>query len=137
MGTAAPSSSLPSSLTGAADVSALAAMGKIAFALLVIIGVIFLCAWLIRRWGPGGGSLGQRIKLIAAKAVGTKERVVIVEVEGTWLVLGVTAGGISKLHELPADEAAPAPKGPVGPVGDTFAKRFAAALKQNLGGGGR
>ena len=31
----------------------------------------------------------------------------------------------------------PAPAGPVGPVGDTFAKRFAAALKQNLGGGGR
>ena len=137
MGTAAPSSSLPSSLTGAADVSALAAMGKIAFALLVIVGVIFLCAWLIRRWGPGGGSLGQRIKLIAAKAVGTKERVVIVEVEGTWLVLGVTAGGISKLHELPADKTAPAPAGPVAPVGDTFARRFAAALKQNLGGGGR
>jgi flagellar protein FliO/FliZ len=137
MSAAASSSSLPSSLTGAADVSALAAMGKIAFALLVIVGVIFLCAWLIRRWGPGGGAFGQRIKLIAAKAVGTKERVVIVEVEGTWLVLGVSAGGISKLHELPADKAAPAPAGPVGPMGDTFAQRFAAALKQNLGGGGR
>ena len=137
MSAAASSSSLPSSLTGAANVGGLAAMGKVAFALLVIVGVIFLCAWLIRRWGPGGGSLGQRIKLIAAKAVGTKERVVIVEVEGTWLVLGVTAGGISKLHELPADAAAPAPKGPIGPAGDTFAKRFAAALKQNLGGGGR
>ena len=131
MSAAASSSALPSSLTGAANVGGLAAMGKVAFALLVIVGVIFLCAWLIRRWGPGGGSLGQRIKLIAATAV------VIVEVEGTWLVLGVTAGGISKLHELPADQAAPAPKGPVGPVGDTFAKRFAAALKQNLGGGGR
>lgn len=117
--------------------SALAAMGKVAFALLVIVAVIFLCAWLVRRLGPGGGSLGQRIKVIAAKAIGTKERVVIVEVEGTWLVLGVTAGGISKLHELPASKAAPAPAGPVGPTGDTFAKRFAAALKQNLGGGRR
>ncbi|MGN6788382.1 MAG: flagellar biosynthetic protein FliO [Rhodanobacteraceae bacterium] len=137
MSTVAPSSSLPPSLTGAADVGGLAAMGKVAFALLVIVGVIFLCAWLIRRWGPGGGTLGQRVKLIAAKAVGSKERVVIVEVAGTWLVLGVTAGGISKLHELPADKSTPAPAGPVGPVGDTFAKRFAAALKQNLGGGGR
>jgi flagellar biogenesis protein FliO len=63
--------------------------------------------------------------------------VVIVEVEGTWRVLGAPAGGISTLLELPAAEAAPAPKGPAGPVGDTFAKRFAAALKQNLGGGGR
>ncbi len=117
--------------------SALAAMGKVAFALLVIVAVIFLCAWLVRRLGPGGSSLGQRIKVIAAKAVGTKERVVIVEVEGTWLVLGVTAGGISKLHELPAGKTSPAPAGPVAPAGDTFAKRFAAALKQNLGGGGR
>lgn len=109
-------------------------MGKVAFALLVIVAVIFLCAWLVRRLGPGGGTVGQRVKVIAAKAVGTKERVVIVEVEGTWLVLGVTAGGISKLHEMPPGKPAPAA---ATPAGDTFAKRFAAALKQNLGGGGR
>ena len=128
------SSALPTSLTGATDVTALAAMGKVAFALLVIVAVIFLCAWLVRRLGPGGGTVGQRVKVIAAKAVGTKERVVIVEVEGTWLVLGVTAGGISKLHEMPPGKPAPAA---ATPAGDTFAKRFAAALKQNLGGGGR
>lgn len=137
MGTVAPSSPLPSALTGAADVSGLAAMGKVAFALLVIVGVIFLCAWLVRRLGPGGGTLGQRVKLIAAKAVGTKERVVIVEVEGTWLVLGVTAGGISKLHELPAGKSAPASAGPAFAADDSFAKRLAAALKQNLGGRGQ
>ncbi|HET7222979.1 MAG TPA: flagellar biosynthetic protein FliO [Rhodanobacteraceae bacterium] len=134
MSGAPTSSALPTSLTGATDVTALAAMGKVAFVLLVIVAVIFLCAWLVRRLGPGGGTVGQRVKVIAAKAVGTKERVVIVEVEGTWLVLGVTAGGISKLHEMPPGKPAPAA---ATPAGDTFAKRFAAALKQNLGGGGR
>lgn len=128
---APPSSALAGSLGTSVGTSGLAAFGKMAFALLVIIGIIFLVAWLVRRIGPVAGSAGQHLKVIATKAVGTRERVVIVEVEGAWLVLGVTGGGISKLHELPPVKTA-AP--PASPIGNTFARRFAAALKQNLRG---
>lgn len=131
MATAPPPSALPASLHGATDLTGLAAFGKVAFALLVIIGVIFLFTWLVRRLEPGRGAAGQHLKIVAAKAVGTKERVVIVEVDGTWLVLGVAGGGVSKLHELPASKA---PSAPIIPAGDSFARRFAAALKQNLRG---
>jgi flagellar protein FliO/FliZ len=131
MATAATSSALAGSLGTSVGTSGLAAFGKMAFALLVILAIIFLAAWLMRRIGPVANAAGQHLKLIAAKAVGTRERVVIVEVDGTWLVLGVTAGGISKLHELPAGKPTPAP---TNPVGGTFAHRFAAALRQNLRG---
>ncbi|MNN99031.1 Flagellar protein FliO [compost metagenome] len=62
--------------------------------------------------------------------LGPRERVVIVEVADTWLVLGVAPGQVSKLHELPAPaaEVAPAAAAPDG----RFAERLAQALKHNL-----
>ncbi|MGH8153295.1 MAG: flagellar biosynthetic protein FliO [Rhodanobacteraceae bacterium] len=125
------SSALPTALSGATDLTGLAAFGKVAFALLVIIAVILAFTWLARRLGPGRGAAGQHLKIVDAKAVGTKERVVIVEVQGTWLVLGVAGGGVSKLHEMPAGKPSPSP---ITQADGSFAKRFAAALKQNLRG---
>ena len=34
--------------------------------------------------------------------MGQRERVVIVEVEQRWLVLGVAAGQVTRLHDMPA-----------------------------------
>lgn len=124
----AVATAMPHVLSGGGDLIGLAAIGKLAFALLVIVGLILLSAWLLRRLGHTGlGGAGQPMKIIAGKAVGPKEKIVIVEVESTWLVLGVTAGGISKLHEMPAGKAPPTPLH----EGDSFAKRFGAALRQN------
>ena len=83
----------------------MAALGKTAFALLLVVGLIVLCAWLVRRLTPGQANAGQHLKVIASRAVGAKERVVIVELEDTWLVLGVGNGQVGKLHERPAPPA--------------------------------
>jgi len=65
--------------------------------------------------------------------LGQRERVVIVEVAGTWLVLGVAPGQVSKLHELPAPAADAAPASPVdAPLPGSFAERFGQALRHNL-----
>ena len=82
---------------------------------------------------------GQTLKLVASRAVGAKERVVVLELEDTWLVLGVGGGKVTKLHERPAPERPPAPEPAptsqaVNPE-DGFAGRFAQALKANLLGG--
>lgn len=125
MNSVSPPPAMPTAFSGGGDFTSLAALGKMAFALLVIIGMILFCAWLLRRLGPAGlGSAGQHLKIVAAKALGAKEKVVIVEVDGTWLVLGVTTGGISKLHELPAGQTPPTLY-----QQDSFAKRFSAALR--------
>lgn len=70
--------------------------------LVVIIGLIFLVAWIARRLGLQRHSKGHLLKVVGSTAVGRQERVVIVEVADTWLVLGVTAGQINTLHNLPA-----------------------------------
>jgi len=49
------------------------------------------------------------MKVVASLSVGAKERVVVVEVNGQQLLLGVTAGGINTLHTLPEPLPPPAP----------------------------
>lgn len=44
---------------------------------------------------------GALLRVISGVSLGPRERVVIVETGETWLILGVTAGQINKLHELP------------------------------------
>ncbi len=44
---------------------------------------------------------GALLRVISGVSLGPRERVVIVESGETWLILGVTASQISKLHELP------------------------------------
>lgn len=116
-------------------VSGMAALGKTALVLAALVALILLCGWLLRRLGPGQGAANPALKVIASRAVGPRERVVVLEVEGTWLLLGVGGGRVSKLHQLPAPPAAPPTReSPAGAGGDSFASRFARALGQNLGG---
>jgi flagellar protein FliO/FliZ len=68
--------------------------------LLLILGLFVLAAWLFKRYLPQVGKPGP-VKVIGATLVGPRERVVVVEVEGTWLVLGVGGGQVRTLHTLP------------------------------------
>ncbi|GKW49243.1 flagellar biosynthetic protein FliO [Halomonas sp. NCCP-2165] len=128
-------------LAGGEALVGLATLGKTAAALALVLGLIFLSRLLLTRLGPGrrGQALGLRV--VASAPLGGKERVVVVEVDDTWLVLGVSAGGVTPLHRLPAREAS-ADKALARGLDEAdqggFGERFAAALKHNLGGrGGR
>jgi flagellar protein FliO/FliZ len=41
------------------------------------------------------------VKVVGTTPVGTRERVVVVEVDNTWLLLGVGGGNVRLLHTLP------------------------------------
>ncbi|MBV2132260.1 flagellar biosynthetic protein FliO [Pseudomonas sp. MAP12] len=112
----------------------LAALGKTGLALLLVIGLILLCSWLLRRLSAGQRLAGQPLKVLGSTALGQRERVVIVEVAGTWLVLGVAPGQISKLHELPAPPTESMTDDPGSALAGSFAVRLAQALKHNLRG---
>lgn len=68
--------------------------------LVLILGLFVLAAWLIKRYLPQAGKSGP-VKVVGATMVGARERVVVVEVEDTWLVLGVGGGQVRTLHTLP------------------------------------
>ncbi|WP_218141480.1 flagellar biosynthetic protein FliO [Nitrosovibrio tenuis] len=61
-------------------------------------------AWLLRRFtGMQRGTAGA-IRVIGGSAVGQRERVVLVEIADTWLVIGVAPGHVSALHSMPKGE---------------------------------
>lgn len=64
----------------------------------LIIGLIFALSWLVRRMGQGGLLTSNQMKIVAAMPLGTRERIVVIEVGGQQLLLGITATQINTLH---------------------------------------
>ena len=79
------------------------------FGLAVVIGLIFLFAWMARRFGLQPSGNGKLLKVVASAMVGQRERVVVVEIGDAWLVLGVAAGQVRALHTMPAGNLPDAP----------------------------
>ncbi len=92
---------------------------EVTLALLLVVGLIALLAWAARRMrGFGGGvSSRDRIQVLSDRALGPKERCLLVRVGETDILLGVAAGSVRALHVFPVGtntEAPPAlpPDGP-------------------------
>ncbi|MGA7178561.1 MAG: flagellar biosynthetic protein FliO [Thiobacillaceae bacterium] len=89
----------PGLLNAAESTSSAYGYFGVVISLLLILGGFILVAWLVRRWMPQGAQAGL-VKVVGATSVGPRERVVVVEVEGTWLVLGVGGGQVRALHTM-------------------------------------
>ena len=73
-----------------------------------ILLLILLAGWVVKRLGFAPQRRNSALlKVTASCQVGQRERVVVVEVDNTWLVLGVTPTQITPLHTLNAPPAAP------------------------------
>lgn len=70
-------------------------------ALLLIVGLLLGTAWMARKLS-GGKAFGQRgMNVVGGVALGPRERIVLVEVGDTWLVVGIVPGQIRTLHRMP------------------------------------
>ena len=81
--------------------SPLGSLMQVALSLGVVLALIWGLAWLVRRVGQVGPAGARVVRQVGGTLVGGRERVVVVEVAGRWLVLGVTAQQVSCLHVLP------------------------------------
>jgi flagellar protein FliO/FliZ len=88
---------------GTASEAASSGVSQAFLGMAAVLGLIFACSWLAKRFGlqrfTGGGHL---VKVVSSTAVGQRERVVVVEVADTWVVLGVTPTQVHALYTLPA-----------------------------------
>lgn len=71
---------------------------QVLFGLIFVLGLVFAAAWLMRRVGQGTFTAGNQMKVLAALPLGTRERVVLLDVGGQQLLLGITATTINTLH---------------------------------------
>jgi len=74
---------------------------QLVFGLLLVLGLIFFLAWLLRRVqqaGPAGK--GQVIDIIGSRALGPRDRLMLVQVGNEQILLGLSPGTITALHVL-------------------------------------
>ena len=95
-----------------------------------VLALIAVCAWIAKRIGPGRIAGGQAIKFVASQSVGSRERVVIVEVNQQWLVLGVAPGRVSTLSQM--DKPETISEAPAGSASQFAKPPFAAWLEKAL-----
>ena len=73
-------------------------------ALMLIVGLLAGTAWLASKV-TGGKGFGQGgMKVVGGIALGPRERIVLVEVGDTWLVIGLVPGQIRTLYKMPKGE---------------------------------
>jgi flagellar protein FliO/FliZ len=102
---------------------------QVIVSLLLVLAAVAVIAWVLKRISLPQHGLGKQIKVISGVAVGQRERVVLVEINDTWLVLGVASGSVRNLHTMAKSEL---PASVDGPVSGNDNNRFQAWLKQML-----
>ncbi len=100
--------------------------------LALVLALIFLCAWAVRRLGLHQFGGERLLKVVSSVMVGQRERVVVVEIGNSWLVLGVAAGQVQALHSMPAQERAAARAVPAS-TGSAPTDGFSRTLLESLG----
>lgn len=110
--------------TGAATPDLGASALQMVLGLILVLGLLLATLWLLKRLGQPRGSAAGLLRVVAGVAVGTRERVVILELGESWLVLGIAPGQVSMLAEIPRRElpAAPAPKDFLGLLAERLRK---------------
>lgn len=94
-----------STAPGVSFISVLQTFGALALILILFIGA----AWISRRLNGSGGLTGLAgdsgpLRVVSSLPLGARERILLVEIEDTWLVIGVTPGQMRTLHTLPRGE---------------------------------
>lgn len=74
---------------------------QVILSLLLVLGAVVAVAWILKRINLPQQGAANALKVISGVAVGQRERIVLVEVNDTWLVVGVAPGQVNALHSMP------------------------------------
>jgi flagellar protein FliO/FliZ len=81
--------------------SGIASLGQVTLALGLVLAVIFLAAWALRRMRGFGKTGTGVLDIVADLPVGQKERIALVRVGNTQVLVGIAPGRVNTLHVLP------------------------------------
>lgn len=113
-GAAEPASPAPGSLL------------QVLFGLTLVLGLLVGVAWFLKRLGLAKPQNGASIKIVGGLNLGSRERILVVEVADQWIVVGITPGQINTLSTMPRQENIALPET------EAMTKNFPAWLKQTL-----
>ena len=72
--------------------------------LAIVIALILGLAWVLKKYGKIPSNNLVDMKVLGGLSLGTREKAVLVEVENTRLLIGVTPGHIQTLHVLDGEK---------------------------------
>ena len=104
---------------------------EVTLALLAIVALIAGLAWMMKRMRGFGTAGHDRIQVLSERALGPKERCVLVRVGTTEILVGVSAGSVNTLHVFPEGATTEAPAAPAAATPGT--PTFKALLLRSLG----
>ena len=99
--------------------------------LLIVLAALMLFFWFMRRFAPGQSGAQGVVKVVGGVMLSTREKVVVVEIGDTWLLLGVGGGQVNTLHTLPRPEGASATPQPDPLTG--FSEKLKEVLRRREG----
>ena len=102
-------------------VSTAGSLLQVFIGLVAVLLLIAATAWVAKRFGVTRSGPSGLLQVVGSASVGARERVVVVEVGDSWLVVGVAPGSVNALMTLPKGEA-PSPAASV--IGAPFAARL-------------
>ncbi|MEO7072463.1 MAG: flagellar biosynthetic protein FliO [Rhodanobacter sp.] len=92
-----------------AEFNAAGELLRVLLSLAGIIVLIFAAGWFSRRMQRTRGAIGRRIRCVESFAIGTRERIVLLEADGQRLLVGTGPGGMRTLHVYAAGEGVSSP----------------------------
>lgn len=73
---------------------------QVLIVLLLVIALLFIITWLLRRSGLAQQAANRHLKILGGVSIGPKERVLLLQVGQDQILVGVTASEINLLHML-------------------------------------
>ena len=86
--------------TTSADPLAFSSLVQLTLGMVAVLALIIGLAWLLKRSGRFQMTAGGGLKILGGLSMGTRERVVLLQVGETQLLVGVAPGLIKTLHVL-------------------------------------
>jgi flagellar protein FliO/FliZ len=99
------SAASPPATAPAAAPAPISNLFQVILALIVVLLIMFGCAWLLKNHGPRRLLARVPARVIGGVNLGGRERILVVEVADQWLVVGSTPTQINLLTTLPRQES--------------------------------
>jgi flagellar protein FliO/FliZ len=123
---AAPQMSFPG--PAAQTAPAAGSLLQTVLSLLFVLALLGGLAWFMKRFGPRAAGGSAHLRVVGALSLGGRERVMVVEVAGQWIVVGASPGRVNLLASMPRQEGAE----PAAPLAAGLPSGFAEWLKQTI-----
>src|SRR3954463_130508 len=107
------------SVTTSPAPSGVTSLGQVTLALGLVLALIFVAAWLMRRLRGFGKTATGALDIIAELPLSQKERAVLIRVGTQQVLIGVAPGRVTTLHVLDEPVSIPTPGGTAGGSGPT------------------